>query len=171
MKWSVSVYILYIIFQLYKILLFVSNKAVLSFKDIQFFRVYSVHNIKHISSSTIFPFQNNQNVFLLNIHHTYVIISVSSPGSPKTPSTNRGDEVKLYLFHTLPSSKLNLYRNQQHTAETTIYCRKDCISTHSWQIIQTGLYSAFPTFNLDYQTKVLHSLLGLMRMFTLPVIM
>lgn len=39
---------------------------------------------------------------------THVMISVSSPGSPSTPSTNRGVLVKLYLFHCRPSSKLNL---------------------------------------------------------------
>lgn len=39
---------------------------------------------------------------------THVIIRVSSPGSLSTPSTNRGELVKLYLFHCRPSSKLNL---------------------------------------------------------------
>lgn len=39
---------------------------------------------------------------------TYVMIRVSSPGSPKTPSTNSGRDVKLYLLQDLPSSKLNL---------------------------------------------------------------
>lgn len=39
---------------------------------------------------------------------THVIMRVSSPGSPSTPSTNRGMLVKLYLFHCCPSSKLNL---------------------------------------------------------------
>lgn len=45
-------------------------------------------------------------------HHygtlTYVMMRVSSPGSPKTPSTNSGRDVKLYLLQDLPSSKLNL---------------------------------------------------------------
>lgn len=39
---------------------------------------------------------------------THVMMRVSSPGSPSTPSTNRGVLVKLYLFHCRPSSKLNL---------------------------------------------------------------
>lgn len=39
---------------------------------------------------------------------THVMMRVSSPGSPSTPSTNRGVLVKVYLFHWRPSSKLNL---------------------------------------------------------------
>lgn len=50
---------------------------------------------------------------------TYVMIRVSSPGSPKTPSTNSGIEVKLYLLQDLPSSKLNLLETnkQKKTVE------------------------------------------------------
>lgn len=44
---------------------------------------------------------------------TYVIMRVSSPGSPSTPSTNRGVFVKLYLFHCRPSSRLNLGKHKQ----------------------------------------------------------
>lgn len=36
------------------------------------------------------------------------MIRVSSPGSPRTPSTKSGIDVKLYLLQDLPSSKLNL---------------------------------------------------------------
>jgi len=36
------------------------------------------------------------------------MMRVSSPGSPRTPSTKRGIDVKLYLLQDLPSSKLNL---------------------------------------------------------------
>jgi hypothetical protein len=40
------------------------------------------------------------------------MISVSSPGSPRTPSTKSGMDVKLYLLQDLPSSKLNLVAEQ-----------------------------------------------------------
>lgn len=50
-------------------------------------------------------------------HHygtlTYVMMRVSSPGSPKTPSTNSGRDVKLYLLQDLPSSKLNLEKKAE----------------------------------------------------------
>lgn len=44
---------------------------------------------------------------------TYVMIRVSSPGSPRTPSTKRGIDVKLYLLQDLPSSKLNLMTEEE----------------------------------------------------------
>lgn len=43
---------------------------------------------------------------------TYVIMSVSSPGSPRTPSTNSGVLVKANLLHCRPSSKLNLGKTE-----------------------------------------------------------
>ena len=47
---------------------------------------------------------------------TYVMMRVSSPGSPRTPSTKRGIDVKLYLLQDIPSSKLNLMteKNNSH---------------------------------------------------------
>lgn len=42
------------------------------------------------------------------------MIRVSSPGSPKTPSTKSGMDVKLYLLQDLPSSKLNLMKEKNN---------------------------------------------------------
>lgn len=49
---------------------------------------------------------------------THVMMRVSSPGSPSTPSTNRGVFVKLYLFQKCPSSKLNLGRKTTDTQDS-----------------------------------------------------
>lgn len=56
------------------------------------------------------------------------MIRVSSPGSPKTPSTKSGIDVKLYLLQDLPSSKLNLMKvkNNRHkiSKEKKIFSEK-----------------------------------------------
>lgn len=51
---------------------------------------------------------------------THVMMRVSSPGSPSTPSTNRGVFVKLYLFQKSPSSKLNLGRKTTVTQDSCL---------------------------------------------------
>lgn len=56
---------------------------------------------------------------------THVMMRVSSPGSPRTPSTNRGLLVKLYLFQKCPSSKLNLGRKKKkkrYAGQLCNYC-------------------------------------------------
>lgn len=60
---------------------------------------------------------HRETVFRVSTLTTHVMIRVSSPGSPSTPSTNRGELVKLYLFHWRPSSKLNLGTQKQPSRE------------------------------------------------------
>lgn len=49
---------------------------------------------------------------------SYVIMRVSSPGSPNTPSTYSGEEVNRYLSQFLPSSKLSLRERTRVRAQT-----------------------------------------------------
>lgn len=54
------------------------------------------------------------------------MIRVSSPGSPRTPSTKSGIDVKLYLLQDLPSSKLNLMTGKKKI--TVISSQKKILS-------------------------------------------
>lgn len=58
------------------------------------------------------------------------MISVSSPGSPRTPSTKSGMDVKLYLLQDRPSSKLNLMAEKfvitYQKEKVTSLCKERC---------------------------------------------